>query len=250
MLMPEPKQNEMAVEKTTPTSGPTPARSAVRSFCKTPTASDTSPHGGFSVLRRHVDECLPPLDMTQSPPTQELVAKDLHGMDWWFRHIFREERMSAAHLLDRLVKVRSDSYGPSDYAPSLISDVKNEMTMNGDESKVRTRAHVEVTVGEVCISLSRRRALRLPLPPASPASSSPAGEPCALPFPPEIPARSLSHRRALRAPSPAGEVCALHLPPATSARSISRRRRLRAPSPAGDICMLPLPASTCGAERR
>ncbi|KAG8062278.1 hypothetical protein GUJ93_ZPchr0003g17679 [Zizania palustris] len=42
---------------------------------------------------------------------------------------------SAAHLLDRLVKVRSDSYGPSDYAPSLISDVKNEMTMNGDESK-------------------------------------------------------------------------------------------------------------------
>ncbi|KAG8099983.1 hypothetical protein GUJ93_ZPchr0013g37620 [Zizania palustris] len=89
MLMPEPKQNEMAVEKTTPTSGPTPARSDVRSFCKTPTASDTSPHGGFSVLRRHVDECLPPLDMTQSPPTQELVAKDLHGMDWWFRHIFR-----------------------------------------------------------------------------------------------------------------------------------------------------------------
>ncbi|KAG8091691.1 hypothetical protein GUJ93_ZPchr0012g19304 [Zizania palustris] len=46
---------------------------------------------------------------------------------------------SAAHLLDRLVKVRSDSYGPSDYAPSLISDVKNEMTMNGDESKYERR---------------------------------------------------------------------------------------------------------------
>jgi hypothetical protein len=27
--------------------------------------------------------------MTQSPPTQELVAKDLHGMEWRFRHIFR-----------------------------------------------------------------------------------------------------------------------------------------------------------------
>ncbi|KAL5221354.1 hypothetical protein ABZP36_026067 [Zizania latifolia] len=97
MLMPEPEQNEMAVEKATPTSGPAPARPAVRSFCKTLTASDTSTHGGFSVLRRHADECLPPLDMTQSPPTQELVAKDLHGMDWRFRHIFRGQ--PRRHLL-------------------------------------------------------------------------------------------------------------------------------------------------------
>uniref|UniRef100_A0A0E0JT39 Auxin response factor n=1 Tax=Oryza punctata TaxID=4537 RepID=A0A0E0JT39_ORYPU len=97
MLMPEPEQNEMAVEKTTPTSGPVQARPPVRSFCKTLTASDTSTHGGFSVLRRHADECLPPLDMTQSPPTQELVAKDLHGMDWRFRHIFRGQ--PRRHLL-------------------------------------------------------------------------------------------------------------------------------------------------------
>jgi hypothetical protein len=33
----------------------------IHSFCKTLTASDTSTHGGFSVLRRHADECLPPL---------------------------------------------------------------------------------------------------------------------------------------------------------------------------------------------
>lgn len=39
---------------------PTP-RPRVHSFCKTLTASDTSTHGGFSVLRRHADECLPPL---------------------------------------------------------------------------------------------------------------------------------------------------------------------------------------------
>uniref|UniRef100_I1NUU1 Auxin response factor n=1 Tax=Oryza glaberrima TaxID=4538 RepID=I1NUU1_ORYGL len=97
MLMPEPEQNEMAVEKTTPTSGPVQARPPVRSFCKTLTASDTSTHGGFSVLRRHADECLPPLDMTQSPPTQELVAKDLHSMDWRFRHIFRGQ--PRRHLL-------------------------------------------------------------------------------------------------------------------------------------------------------
>ncbi|KAJ0715132.1 putative DNA-binding pseudobarrel domain superfamily, auxin response factor [Helianthus annuus] len=46
-------------------------------------------HGGFSVLRRHADECLPPLDMSRQPPTQELEAKDLHGKEWRFRHIFR-----------------------------------------------------------------------------------------------------------------------------------------------------------------
>lgn len=40
---------------------PSPPRPRVHSFCKTLTASDTSTHGGFSVLRRHADECLPPL---------------------------------------------------------------------------------------------------------------------------------------------------------------------------------------------
>ncbi|CAI9753590.1 unnamed protein product [Fraxinus pennsylvanica] len=29
-------------------------------------------------------------DMSRQPPTQELVAKDLHGNEWRFRHIFRE----------------------------------------------------------------------------------------------------------------------------------------------------------------
>ena len=33
----------------------------VHSFCKILTASDTSTHGGFSVLRKHANECLPPL---------------------------------------------------------------------------------------------------------------------------------------------------------------------------------------------
>ncbi|OEL27494.1 Auxin response factor 24 [Dichanthelium oligosanthes] len=69
----------------------------IHSFCKTLTASDTSTHGGFSVLRRHADECLPPLDMSQHPPNQELVAKDLHGVEWRFRHIFRGQ--PRRHLL-------------------------------------------------------------------------------------------------------------------------------------------------------
>jgi hypothetical protein len=54
------QQNEAAAAEKAG-SNTTPPRPAVRSFCKTLTASDTSTHGGFSVLRRHADECLPPL---------------------------------------------------------------------------------------------------------------------------------------------------------------------------------------------
>ncbi|KAL8117515.1 hypothetical protein AgCh_015417 [Apium graveolens] len=94
-LMPEPNQDEnMARKDPVP---PPPPHFNVHSFCKTLTASDTSTHGGFSVLRRHADECLPPLDMTRQPPTQELAAKDLHGNEWRFRHIFRGQ--PRRHLL-------------------------------------------------------------------------------------------------------------------------------------------------------
>ncbi|KAK1320222.1 Auxin response factor 9 [Acorus calamus] len=75
-LQPEPDQNELLSPDICPSETPRPT---VHSFCKILTASDTSTHGGFSVLRRHANECLPPLDMTQQTPTQELAAKDLHG---------------------------------------------------------------------------------------------------------------------------------------------------------------------------
>ncbi|KAJ6850878.1 auxin response factor 15-like [Iris pallida] len=66
-------------------------------FCKTLTASDTSTHGGFSVPRRAAEDCFPPLDYKQQRPSQELVAKDLHGMEWRFRHIYRGQ--PRRHLL-------------------------------------------------------------------------------------------------------------------------------------------------------
>ncbi|XP_010523816.1 PREDICTED: auxin response factor 18-like isoform X2 [Tarenaya hassleriana] len=72
-------------------------KQAVHSFVKILTASDTSTHGGFSVLRKHATECLPALDMTQATPTQELVARDLHGVEWRFKHIFRGQ--PRRHLL-------------------------------------------------------------------------------------------------------------------------------------------------------
>ncbi|ONM33133.1 Auxin response factor 6 [Zea mays] len=66
-------------------------------FCKTLTASDTSTHGGFSVPRRAAEKVFPPLDFSQHPPVQELVARDLHDNEWKFRHIFRGQ--PKRHLL-------------------------------------------------------------------------------------------------------------------------------------------------------
>lgn len=94
-LMPEANQDENAVKKEP--APPAQPRFHVHSFCKTLTASDTSTHGGFSVLRRHADECLPALDMSKQPPTQDLGATDLHGNRWTFKHIFRGQ--PRRHLL-------------------------------------------------------------------------------------------------------------------------------------------------------
>ncbi|KAL2332056.1 hypothetical protein Fmac_019637 [Flemingia macrophylla] len=74
-----------------------PAKSTPHMFCKTLTASDTSTHGGFSVPRRAAEDCFPPLDYKQQRPSQELVAKDLHGVEWKFRHIYRGQ--PRRHLL-------------------------------------------------------------------------------------------------------------------------------------------------------
>ncbi|XP_065878710.1 auxin response factor 3-like isoform X2 [Euphorbia lathyris] len=82
----EEEDMEASVKSTTP-----------HMFCKTLTASDTSTHGGFSVPRRAAEDCFPPLDYTQQRPSQELVAKDLHGFEWKFRHIYRGQ--PRRHLL-------------------------------------------------------------------------------------------------------------------------------------------------------
>ncbi|KAK7339677.1 hypothetical protein VNO77_20358 [Canavalia gladiata] len=93
-LVPESNQTEPTSPDLHSTELPRPR---VHSFCKVLTASDTSTHGGFSVLRKHATECLPTLDMSQSTPTQELVAKDLHSYEWRFKHIFRGQ--PRRHLL-------------------------------------------------------------------------------------------------------------------------------------------------------
>ncbi|KAF8048135.1 hypothetical protein N665_2650s0002 [Sinapis alba] len=54
-------------------------------FSKVLTASDTSTHGVFSILKNHATECLPIL----LTPSQEIVAKDLHDHVWKFKHVFK-----------------------------------------------------------------------------------------------------------------------------------------------------------------
>ncbi|XWS75314.1 hypothetical protein CRYUN_Cryun01aG0075900 [Craigia yunnanensis] len=74
-----------------------PSKQPTNYFCKTLTASDTSTHGGFSVPRRAAEKVFPPLDFSQQPPVQELIARDLHDVEWKFRHIFRGQ--PKRHLL-------------------------------------------------------------------------------------------------------------------------------------------------------
>ena len=52
------QQNEPTNSDSCPSQPPRPT---VHSFCKVLTASHTSTHGGFSVLRKLASECLPPL---------------------------------------------------------------------------------------------------------------------------------------------------------------------------------------------
>ncbi|XP_027192885.1 auxin response factor 2 isoform X2 [Cicer arietinum] len=71
--------------------------SELYSFSKILTSMETSKHGAFSIPMQHAEKCFHPLDMTLQPPTQDLVAKDMHGIEWNFRHIFHSHPRE--HLL-------------------------------------------------------------------------------------------------------------------------------------------------------
>ncbi|KAJ8751544.1 hypothetical protein K2173_016779 [Erythroxylum novogranatense] len=59
------------------------------SFAKTLTQSDANNGGGFSVPRYCAETIFPRLDYSANPPVQTVVAKDVHGETWKFRHIYR-----------------------------------------------------------------------------------------------------------------------------------------------------------------
>ncbi|KAF6174421.1 hypothetical protein GIB67_024443 [Kingdonia uniflora] len=92
-LFPEPELGERNVEDTghedemgeEEEGGVSPRMLTPHMFCKISMASDTSTHGGFSVPRIATEDCFPPLERS----SQELVAKDLHEVEWKFQHIYR-----------------------------------------------------------------------------------------------------------------------------------------------------------------
>lgn len=59
------------------------------SFAKTLTQSDANNGGGFSVPRYCAETIFPRLDYSAEPPVQTIIAKDVHGQNWKFRHIYR-----------------------------------------------------------------------------------------------------------------------------------------------------------------
>lgn len=59
------------------------------SFAKTLTQSDANNGGGFSVPRYCAETIFPRLDYSADPPVQTVIAKDVHGETWKFRHIYR-----------------------------------------------------------------------------------------------------------------------------------------------------------------
>ncbi|TXG53627.1 hypothetical protein EZV62_018883 [Acer yangbiense] len=91
-LLPEPVVSflSLALSENASQDPPFPEpRCAVLSLCKTLAASDLGINGVFSISGMDADGCLPPLDMSQQPPCQELVAMDLHGKEWKFQHNFQ-----------------------------------------------------------------------------------------------------------------------------------------------------------------
>ncbi|KAL0927311.1 hypothetical protein M5K25_001473 [Dendrobium thyrsiflorum] len=61
----------------------------LESFAKTLTQSDANNGGGFSVPRYCAETIFPRLDYSADPPVQTVLAKDVHGKVWKFRHIYR-----------------------------------------------------------------------------------------------------------------------------------------------------------------
>ncbi|GAB2272396.1 hypothetical protein Dimus_007222 [Dionaea muscipula] len=59
------------------------------SFAKTLSLSDANNGGGFSVPRYCAETIFPRLDFSTDHPFQNIVAKDVHGKRWTFRHVYR-----------------------------------------------------------------------------------------------------------------------------------------------------------------
>ncbi|KAJ8542328.1 hypothetical protein K7X08_017194 [Anisodus acutangulus] len=64
-------------------------RPQFQSFCKVLTQSDIKINWGLPVPLKDAVKCFPPLDMGLQKPSQELIAKDLQGNEWRFKHAYQ-----------------------------------------------------------------------------------------------------------------------------------------------------------------
>ncbi|XP_058091311.1 auxin response factor 17-like [Magnolia sinica] len=72
-----------------PPADPTPPEKTIVSFAKILTPSDANNGGGFSVPRFCADSIFPPLNFEADPPVQTITVRDVHGVAYEFRHIYR-----------------------------------------------------------------------------------------------------------------------------------------------------------------
>ncbi|KAL1223850.1 Auxin response factor 10 [Cardamine amara subsp. amara] len=82
-------ENDAVLGLTPPSDGNGNGNEKPASFAKTLTQSDANNGGGFSVPRYCAETIFPRLDYTAEPPVQTVIAKDIHGETWKFRHIYR-----------------------------------------------------------------------------------------------------------------------------------------------------------------
>ncbi|KAK8930488.1 Auxin response factor 8 [Platanthera zijinensis] len=66
-----------------------PSKQPTNYFYKTLIVIDTSTYGGLFVPHKAANKVFPPLNFSLQPPALELIARDLHEVEWKFRHIFR-----------------------------------------------------------------------------------------------------------------------------------------------------------------
>ncbi|EEF42945.1 auxin response factor 18 [Ricinus communis] len=83
------KENGMEDEEEGVINGGEGQENKPASFAKTLTQSDANNGGGFSVPRYCAETIFPRLDYSADPPVQTILAKDVHGETWKFRHIYR-----------------------------------------------------------------------------------------------------------------------------------------------------------------
>lgn len=86
MLLPNQDQNEPTAPDLSSHDTPRPQ---FQSFCKCLTQSDIKSNWGLSVPLKDAVKCFPPLDMEQEKPSQELIATDLKGNEWRFKHAYQ-----------------------------------------------------------------------------------------------------------------------------------------------------------------